>query len=169
MPRQERSRLSMNACSMANSNCGWWWRRGRCRFVHLANIDGRVGTEQAGSWVWTHCSQVAVVVSREGAEILRMKRMLPARAVAWNSIGTAPQTAAYAAVGPDSPGLRCQRPKGIFRPCSRRVAFGSPGHCSKSSTRPQINAILRAVRRPLSDGVTERGLFSPPFPALTTR
>ena len=58
----------------------------------------------------------------------------------------APQTAAYAAVGPVRR-PRCQRPKGIFRPCSRRVEFGSPPRQILHSTPNQRNPARRSRRR----------------------
>ena len=58
----------------------------------------------------------------------------------------APQTAVYAAVGlVRRP--RCQRPKRIFRPCSRRVAFGSPPRQILHSTPNQLNPAHRSRRR----------------------
>ena len=58
----------------------------------------------------------------------------------------APQTAGYAAVGlVRQP--RCQRPKGIFRPCSRRVALGSPPRQILHSTPNQRNPARRSRRR----------------------
>ena len=58
----------------------------------------------------------------------------------------APQTAAYAAVGPVRR-PRCQRPKGTFRPCSRRVAFGSPPRQILHSTPNQRNPARRSGHR----------------------
>ena len=57
----------------------------------------------------------------------------------------APQTAAYAAVGPVRR-PRCQRPKRIFRPCSRRVAFGSPPRQILHSTPNQPASCITSRR-----------------------
>ena len=58
----------------------------------------------------------------------------------------AAQTAAYVAVGPVRR-PQCQRPKRIFRPCSRRVAFGSPPRQILHSTPNQRSPARRSRYR----------------------